>query len=259
MRNFVRILGCGSSTGVPRIGNNWGACDPNNPLNRRTRCSLYIHYHGISVLIDTSPDLRQQLLSANVQGLDAVFYTHDHADQTHGIDDLRVLAMFGRKLLPVYADQATRKTLESRFSYCFNGFGDYPAILGMQGLEDRIVLKGEAGHELLMEPFVMHHGRIKATGYLINKSIAYTPDLHDLPEESFNLLENIDVWIVDALRYKPHPSHSHVAQSFDWIKKVGAKQGILTNMHIDVDYEEVRAICPDNIIPAYDGLEITLS
>lgn len=256
MSNLVRILGCGSSTGVPRIGGVWGACDPNNPKNRRTRCSILVQKGSTKVLVDSSPDLRQQMLDANVGSVDAVYYTHDHADQAHGIDDLRVLAQFGRKLLPVFADPQTQRTLTKRFGYCFEGYGDYPAILDMCDLEEGGAVLGDDGDVLTVEPFVMHHGRINATGFIFDGKVAYSPDVHNLPEESFEKLQNIDLWIVDALRYRPHPSHSHVEQTLYWIDKVGASRGVLTNLHIDVDYEEVKAMCPDHVVPAYDGLEL---
>jgi phosphoribosyl 1,2-cyclic phosphate phosphodiesterase len=258
------ILGCGSSGGVPRVGQGWGACDPDNPKNRRRRCSLLVERESAagktSVLIDTSPDLREQLLGANVSALDAVLYSHDHADHTHGIDDLRPLALVQRKRLDVYADELTSKLLHARFGYCFETpFGsDYPPILQEHRMREghEVAISGKGG-EIAALPFPMQHGTTTALGFRIGKA-AYSCDVNDLPPASIEALEGLDLWIVDALRYRPHPSHFSVEETLAWIARVKPKRAVLTNLHTDLDYEELRSKLPQNVEPAYDGMRLSL-
>jgi len=260
----VTILGCGSSGGVPRPALGWGICDPNNPKNRRRRCSLLLEKRAdagtTTVLIDTSPDLREQLLDANVGHIDAVFLTHEHADQTHGIDDLRGVVMSMRRRIPVYLNQATARDILVRFGYCFETppGSDYPPILDHHGIEegDKRTITGKGG-ELALTAFQVQHGTIPALGFRFN-DIAYTPDVNDIPERSVPALENLDLWIIDALRYTPHPSHFSVADALSWIKRMKPRRAIITNMHSDIDYEIVRQELPADIIPAYDGLQVTV-
>ncbi len=260
----LTILGCGSSGGVPRPALGWGVCDPNNPKNRRRRCSLLIEQHGNAgttrVLIDTSPDLREQLLDANVDHVDAVFLTHEHADQTHGIDDLRGVVMFMRRRIPVYLNQATAKDILIRFGYCFvtPPGSDYPPILDHHGIEEgeKRTITGRGG-ELALTAFQVQHGNIPALGYRFN-DVAYTPDVNDIPERSIPALENLDLWIIDALRYTPHPSHFSVADALSWIKRMKPRRAIITNMHTDIDYEVFRQELPADIAPAYDGMQVTV-
>jgi phosphoribosyl 1,2-cyclic phosphate phosphodiesterase len=260
----VTILGCGSSGGVPRPALGWGVCDPNNPKNRRRRCSLLIEQRGnpgaTRVLVDTSPDLREQLLDANVDHIDAVFLTHEHADQTHGIDDLRGVVMHMRRRIPVYLNQATAKDILVRFGYCFvtPPGSDYPPILDHHGIEegDKRTITGRGG-ELALSAFEVQHGNIPALGYRFN-DVAYTPDVNDIPERSVGALENLDLWIIDALRYTPHPSHFSVADALSWIKRMKPRRAIITNMHSDIDYEVFRQELPEHIIPAYDGMQVTI-
>lgn len=256
-----RILGCGSSTGVPRVGPDgpdWGACDPDNPRNRRTRCSILVEQDGVVILIDTSPDLREQLLAARCGRIDAVLYTHDHADQIHGIDDLRSIAYFARRRLPVFADAITFETLRARFGYCFEtppGSG-YPPIL-----DGRIIpepfgpfsVHGQGGASVEVVPFAQEHGRIRSLGFRIG-DLAYSADVSALDEAAFQALAGVDTWIVDALRDAPHPTHSHVEQSLEWIARVKPRRAILTNMHIDLDYEVLARRLPPGVIAAHDGL-----
>ncbi len=256
------ILGCGSSGGVPRIGGNWGECDPTNPRNRRKRCSLLVQRHGTegttSVLIDTLPDLRQQLLEANVGRLDAVIYTHAHADHVHGIDDLRMVVFNMRARLPVWADAPTRTALMDRFTYAFiqpEG-STYPPILDMNLIDGDVTIDGQGG-AITFSPFEVPHGGINALGFRI-AGLAYLPDVADIPDAVWPKLANLDVWIVDALRREPHPTHSHLAQTLSWIEKVQPKSAILTNMHIDLDYETVLSETADHIQPAYDGLQLSI-
>ena len=259
-----RILGSGSSGGVPRIHGDWGVCDPQNPKNRRTRCSLLAtktnDKHQTHALIDTSPDTREQLIAANIRHLDAVLYTHDHADQTHGIDDLRAMVYANRKRIDVWMDDPTAKTLTSRFGYCFEQIAgsDYPAILKYHKIDaDRkpIVVDGPAG-SLTAIPFRQIHGRIDALGFRIG-DVAYSSDISDLPEESASFVQNLDCWIVDALRRDPHPTHFHLEKTLQHIERFKPRRAILTNLHIDLDYETLCKELPPHIRPAYDGMVVT--
>jgi phosphoribosyl 1,2-cyclic phosphate phosphodiesterase len=261
----LTILGSGSSAGVPRPALGWGACDPTNPRNRRRRCSLLAEKAGpggiTSVLIDTSPDLREQLIDANVDHLDAVFLTHEHADQTHGIDDLRSVAMHQRKRIPVYLNRSTGKDILTRFAYCFEQApgSDYPAILEKRPIEagETETINGKGG-SLALTAFLVQHGNIPALGYRIDDA-AYTPDLHDIPEESWPTLENLDLWIIDALRYAPHPSHFNVDDALAWIDKFKPRRAVLTNLHSDLDYEELGGKLPEGVVPGYDGMRLTVA
>ena len=256
------ILGCGSSMGVPRPALGWGACDPTNPKNRRRRCSLLVERRGrggvTRVLVDTSPDLREQLLDANVDWLDAVLYTHEHADHTHGIDDLRGLFLKARRRLDVYADDPTSRMLMTRFSYCFvqPPGSDYPPIATMHGIKPGVPLTIDGkGGPIPVLPFCQDHGDIAALGFRFG-DVAYSADLHDLPEASLPAVTGLAVWIVDALRYRPHPSHFSVADALSWIARMKPKRAILTNMHTDLDYEVLRLSLPPNVEPAYDGMRV---
>ncbi|NSX56459.1 MBL fold metallo-hydrolase [Parasulfitobacter algicola] len=255
------ILGCGSSGGVPRLGGNWGDCDPTNPRNARQRCSMLIERQtnaGITrVLIDTSPDLRSQLLDANVGELDAVVYTHSHADHVHGLDDLRMIVYNMRQRLPVWADGDTQNDLFSRFGYAFvqpEG-SPYPSILDMHTINGDVVIDG-AGGAVALTPFKVNHGSIDALGFRI-ADLAYLPDVADMYDDSWAALDGLDCWILDALRRTPHPTHLHLEKSLNWIARVKPKRAVLTNMHIDLDYTTVDAETPNHITPAYDGMTIT--
>lgn len=255
------ILGCGSSGGVPRLGGHWGACDPENPKNHRTRCSMLITREeggqATRVLIDTSPDMRAQLLRAEIGELDAVAYTHSHADHVHGLDDLRQVVFNTRQRLPVWADGDTQDALLSRFGYAFVQPKDspYPPILDMHTIKGRFTVEG-AGGAITLTPFEVNHGSIDALGFRV-EDIAYLPDVATIPDESWDALTGLECWIVDALRRDPHPTHSHLAQTLDWIAKVQPKRAVLTNMHIDLDYDAIKAETPAHITPAYDGMTIT--
>jgi phosphoribosyl 1,2-cyclic phosphate phosphodiesterase len=260
----LTILGCGSSAGVPRPALGWGACDPNNPKNRRRRCSLLAERtsdHGVTrIVIDTSPDLREQLIDADVNHIDAVFLTHEHADQTHGIDDLRSVVMHQRRRIPVYLSQSTGKDVLMRFSYCFvspPGSG-YPPILDHHGIEagESRTIEGKGG-QLSLSPFLLQHGNIPALGYRIADA-AYTPDVSDIPRESWPHLENLDLWIIDGLRYAAHPSHFSINDALSWIDRFKPRRAVITNMHSDLDYEVLRLSLPPHIIPAYDRMRLTL-
>ena len=256
------ILGCGSSGGVPRVGGLWGDCDPTNPKNQRRRCSLLVERVSedgrTTVLIDTSPDMRQQLLDAGVQTLDAVVYTHSHADHVHGIDDLRAFVIATRRRMPVWADVPTQERLLSGFGYAFTQpeGSPYPSILELNTIDGDVVIRG-AGGDIRLSPFRVGHGVIDALGFRIN-DLAYLPDVAEIYDDAWASLENLDVWIVDALRRTPHPTHAHLAQTLEWIDQVAPRRAILTNMHIDLDYATVAAETAKHIEPAFDGLRITL-
>ncbi|HRO13026.1 MBL fold metallo-hydrolase [Amaricoccus sp.] len=261
-RLTVRILGCGSSAGVPRIGGEWGACDPTNPKNRRSRCSIILTRTAAAgttrVLVDTSPDLRSQLLDAGVGLLDGVAYTHPHADHIHGIDDLRTVVQNRRARLPVWADADTAELLMSRFAYVFvQPEGSlYPPILELRPIDGPFVVDG-AGGPISFRPFRVEHGRIDALGFRVN-DFAYLPDVSAIPDPAWAELEGLDTFVLDALRRKPHPTHSHLAQSLEWIARLAPRVGVLTNMHNDLDHATLLAELPPGVIPAHDGLELEI-
>jgi phosphoribosyl 1,2-cyclic phosphate phosphodiesterase len=258
------ILGCGSSGGVPRPALGWGECDPKNPKNRRRRTSLLVEQRtaaGVTrVLIDTSPDLREQLLDAEVDWLDGVLYTHEHADHTHGIDDLRGLFIKQRRPIDVYLDAITAQSMHDRFGYCFSAppGSEYPPIVSEHRLTagQPIAIKGQGG-TITALPLRQEHGDIASYGFRFG-NLAYSCDLSGMPPESAAALQALDVWIVDALRYRPHPSHFSLADALAWIERLKPRRAILTNLHADLDYEAVRKAVPPPVEPAFDGMTIEL-
>jgi len=258
----VTILGCGSSGGVPRVGSGWGACDPQNPKNRRRRCSILVERTGpggtTSVLVDTSPDLRDQLLDAGVRRLDAVLFTHDHADHTHGIDDLRGMAFNARRRIDIYADARTCEVLQQRFDYCFAQppGSPYPAILNAHTLAPPAALNvNGAGGVITIVPLPQQHGNLPSLGFRFG-NVAYSPDISDIPEAALPLFAELDLWIVDALRPLPHPSHFSVKQALRWIERLRVKRAILTHMTSELDYETLRRDLPAHVEPGYDGMVV---
>ena len=260
----LTILGCGSSPGTPRITGDWGACDPNNPRNRRRRCSLLAERVSAAgttrVLIDTSPDLREQALSAGIGSLDAVLFTHAHADHIHGIDDLRGFVINSRKRVDVYADAATLRRLKEAFGYCFKTppGSEYPPIVTGHEFEagSPLTLNG-AGGPVSALPVTQQHGRIQSLAFRIG-GLAYSPDVSDIGASTEAALQGLEVWIVNALRYSPHPSHLTVDQALRWIDRLKPERAVLTHMHVDLDYEALRRSLPANVEPAYDGMQIEL-
>ena len=255
------ILGCGSSGGVPRLGGQWGECDPDDPRNARRRCSMLVEREdgdGITrVLIDTSPDMRAQLLDAGVGVLDAVVYTHYHADHVHGLDDLRMIVFNRRERLPVWADGDTQNVLYARFGYAFvqpEG-SPYPPILDMRTIEGDVTIDG-AGGSITLRPIPVQHGSIDALGFRVD-DLAYLPDVSDIPDDSWPLFDGLDCWVLDALRRDPHPTHAHLEKSLAWIKRAGPRRAVLTNMHIDLDYRTLADETPQHVTPAFDGMVIT--
>ncbi|HEY2009879.1 MAG TPA: MBL fold metallo-hydrolase [Rhizomicrobium sp.] len=262
----VRILGCGSSGGVPRLGEgapHWGACDPENPKNRRSRCSILVtqrnHEGETRVLVDTSPDMREQLLAARIGRLDAVLITHDHADQLHGLDDLRVITLNMRRRLDLWSDRPGLDGVMKKFGYCFQTppGSDYPPILNAHEIPEPFApfeLAG-AGGAVPVLAFGQQHGRIRSLGYRFGP-VAYSPDVDGLDDEAFAMLEGVQCWIVDALRYTPHPSHAHLERTLEWIARVRPHHAILTNMHVDMDYDMLLRELPPGVEPAYDGMVV---
>lgn len=257
------ILGCGSSGGVPRLGNRWGACDPANPRNRRRRCALLVEREGragtTQVLIDTGPDMVPQLLDAGIATLDAVVMTHPHADHVHGIDDLRQLVFNARRRMPVWADAQTSQALLQRFRYIFETEGGsyYPPICDLHLIEGPVAIDGPGG-PITLHPFTVAHGEIHSLGFRVG-GLVYLPDVSDIPEAAWPLIKGAEVFVIDALRPEPHPSHAHLAQALDWLARAATPRGVLTNMHIDMDYSAVLAATPDHVVPAHDGMVIEVT
>jgi phosphoribosyl 1,2-cyclic phosphate phosphodiesterase len=259
------ILGCGSSGGVPRPALGWGVCDPHNPKNRRRRTSLLVERrsaNGITrILVDTSPDLREQLLDTEVDWLDAVLYTHEHADHTHGIDDLRGLFIKRRRRVDVYLDEPTSRAMHTRFGYCFQSppGSEYPPIVTEHRLTpgQAVTVEGQGG-AISALPVLQEHGDIASLGFRFG-ALAYSCDLSGLPDASAAALAGVEVWIVDALRYRPHPSHFSVDDALGWIERIKPARAILTNLHSDLDYAELKGKLPAHVEPAFDGLTIELA
>ena len=258
------ILGCGSSGGVPRLGGRWGECDPDNPRNRRQRCALLLERPGpegvTQVLIDTGPDMVPQLLAAGIGTLDAVVYTHPHADHIHGIDDLRQLAYNADRKIPTWADDQTRAALLDRFGYIFETppGSSYPPICTMYDIDGPIRIDGPGG-QIELVPFRVNHGDIDALGFRVpapGGGLVYLPDVREIPEEAWPQIMGCEVFICDALRRKPHPSHAHLELTLSWLQRSAAPRGVITNMHIDLDYDDVMAETPPHVVPAHDGMVI---
>lgn len=262
----VTILGCGSSGGVPRADGNWGVCDPADPRNRRTRCSLMVRRPSdegserwTTVVVDASPEFRQQTAAAGAKRLDALLMTHDHADQSHGIDDIRAFAMRQRARIPCHVDAATEATLLRRFGYIFHGQGSYPAIadfvpLPPYGQAWRV--DGPSG-PIPVVTFDQDHGEVRSVGYRFGP-VAYSSDVLQLDDAAFEALAGVELWIVDALRYTPHPTHAHVERTLGWIERLRPARAILTNLHIDLDFAELSARLPAGVDVAWDGMQIGL-
>jgi phosphoribosyl 1,2-cyclic phosphate phosphodiesterase len=258
------ILGCGSSMGVPRPALGWGACNPNNPKNRRRRTSLLVERRAAAgvtrVLIDTSPDLREQLLDAQVDWLDAVLMTHEHADHSHGIDDLRPLVVHKRHRIDVFMNDATARELRPRFNYCFEKppGSEYPPILNQHRLAagTAVTIAGQGGNITAL-PILQTHGEIPSLGFRFG-GLGYSCDLNGMPAESAAALAGLEIWVVDALRYTPHPSHFSLSDALAWIERLRPTRVILTNLHCDLDYDALKAQLPPGVEPAYDGMRLTL-
>ena len=251
----LRILGCGTSFGVPRIGGDWGNCDPSEPRNRRRRASILIEHEGTNILVDTSPDLREQLLDAGVDRLEAVIWTHDHADHCHGIDDLRQVYHVRGAPIPGFARESTLEALRKRFDYVLDGKGGYPAIVAPFLLPDELQI-GEIRVRVIDQP----HGSISSAGLRFEaegKSIAYSTDFNSFTEEMKAAFAGSDIWVVDSLRRRPHPTHPHLAQALEWISVIRPARAILTHMDNSMDYRQLLAELPEGVEPGFDGLEVS--
>ena len=251
------ILGSGSSMGVPRADGDFGNCDPRNKKNFRTRCSALIKFNNENILIDTSPDLRQQLIFNNIKSINKIFYTHLHADQTHGINDLRAFFLLNKKQLPVYADKKTAKYLLSTFKYCFKFSLEYPPTLILNDLKKEHVFKNK-NMKISIKAIPVKHGNIESICYMINNRLAYASDISLIYEKDLNLLKNLDYFVVDCLWQKNHFAHFNLDQVLKIVKIIKPKKTVLTNMHSDLDYAKLKKILPKNIVPGFDGLTIDL-
>ncbi len=251
----VTILGSGSSSGTPAVGYGWGTCDPNNPKNRRLRPSILVEHGGTCLLVDTSPDLRQQLLNVDARRLDGVLFTHYHADHLHGIDDLRPINREMNAPIDAYADRETLDVIEQRFGYVLEPLAEgatmyYKPTLTAHELKDGDQLK--IG-DIPVQVFSQDHGYCTTLGFRFG-SVAYTTDVVELPDRAFDILQGVETWIIGTLIDKPHPTHAHVGKAIDWINRVGPRRGVLSHLGFNIDYETLRQSLPENIEPAYDGL-----
>ena len=259
VRRRFTVLGCSSSPGVPRITGDWGACDPEEPRNRRSRAALLVQQFdeaggSTSLVIDTGPDFRTQMIGAQVDHVDAVLYTHPHADHIHGIDDLRGFALATRGRVPIYADELTLARLTEAFRYCFEtpAGSNYPPILEANQIHPGEVVRVEgAGGVIECEPLAQIHGDIQSLGYRIG-DFAYCCDVSGFPEKTIDRLGDLEVLMIDALQYRPHPSHLSLAQALEWIERLSPRRAVLTHMHTPLDYKTVMAETPDHVEPAYD-------
>jgi phosphoribosyl 1,2-cyclic phosphate phosphodiesterase len=252
----VRILGCGTSSGVPRIGNDWGSCDPAEPKNRRRRVSILVSDADTDILVDTGPDLREQLLDANVATLAAVLWTHEHADHAHGLDDLRQLFHNSGAPVPAYASARCLRSLSARFDYVFEGKWGYPATVAAQILPDELTIGG-----ISVDHVEQPHGNITSTGLIFaqnGKRVVYSTDFNDMTDEMATAFEDADLWIVDALRIRPHPTHNHLDRTLAYIDQLRPKRAVLTHMDNSMDYASLRRQLPPHIEPGFDGMEIAL-
>jgi phosphoribosyl 1,2-cyclic phosphate phosphodiesterase len=252
------ILGCGSSMGVPRSDGYFGKCNPKIKRNYRSRCSALIKTKNEIALIDTSPDLRQQLIKNKITKIDKVFYSHMHADQTHGINDLRVFYLKKKKTIPVYVDKETKKYLIQTFKYCFiSNNHEYPATLKLNLIKKTMFIK-DGKKKISIKPIKVHHGSVKSVCYIIDKKLAYISDVSFIEKKNYKYFKNLNYLILDCLWLRNHSSHLNLEKSLHLIKKFKPKKAILTNLHSDLDYKFLKDILPKNITPAYDGLTIDL-
>jgi phosphoribosyl 1,2-cyclic phosphate phosphodiesterase len=250
------ILGCGSSMGVPRPDGYFGKCNPNNLKNYRTRCSAILQTKTDSILIDTSPDLRTQLIKNKINNIDKVLYSHMHADQTHGINDLRVFYIKKRKPIKIYADKITKKHLNNTFSYCFkNSNKEYPAILKMNLIKDKFLINN-GPKQITIRSIKVEHGKVNSLCYIFDKKLAYISDVSKIYKKDYRFFKNLKYLVIDCLWYKYHPSHLNLEQSLELIKIFSPKKAVLTNLHSELDYEILKKKLPKNVVPAYDGLNL---
>ena len=251
------ILGCGSSLGVPRADGYFGKCNPKIKENYRSRCSSLVTFNNLNILIDTSPDLKSQLLKNKISNLDRIFYTHLHGDQTHGINELRSFYLKNKKKINVFADKVTSKYLLNSFNYCFNDNYGYPAILKLRNLKKKHIIKNN-NENLLIESVKVRHGKINSIMYIINNSCAYVSDVSKIHSKDLKKINKLNYFVVDCLKYDPHPSHFNLNKVLELVKIIKPRKTILTNMHNEIDYKEIKKILPKNVIPAYDGMSFLI-
>ena len=251
------ILGCGSSLGIPRIDGHFGKCDPKNKKNYRTRCSALISAHKSNILIDTSPDIRSQLISSKIKNIDKVFFTHSHADQTHGINELRVFYLKNKKKIPIYADKRTKNYLINSFSYCFKNLTSYPATLEMNNVKKMHNYKF-GKEKISIKSIPVQHGKINSICYIINNKCAYAPDINKIYQKDLIHFKNLKYFVVDCLRYDPHPTHFNLTDVLNLIKIIKPQKTIITNLNNDIDYSSIKKKLPKNVVPAYDGLSFII-
>jgi phosphoribosyl 1,2-cyclic phosphate phosphodiesterase len=251
----ITILGCGSSGGVPLIGNVWGECDPGNPLNRRTRVSILVEEGDTTILVDTSPDMRQQLLDCNLQRLSAVLFTHAHADHCHGIEELRGINWLTKKPIDIHANAETMKDLQERFPYIFSGSQGAPGYFHKPAVTPHLINGPFQIGAINITPFIQDHGYGQSLGFRFN-DFAYSTDVKTLDKNAFSVLQGIKMWIVDCVREEPHPTHSHLAQTLEWIARVKPQRAWLTHMNHLMDYAKISTKLPQGVWPAHDGLVI---
>ena len=252
----LTVLGCGTSSGVPRIGGDWGACDPGDPRNRRMRASVLVRSETTNILIDTGPDMREQLLRAGVANINAVLWTHEHADHTHGIDDLRQIFHFKQAPVACFARQRTLESLERRFRYVFHGRGGYPPTATIAALEDGLTVG-----DVDIRTVDMPHGAITSAGFRFDhggNSVGYATDFHEITPDMEEIFADLDIWVVDALRRAPHPTHANLATTLHAIRRLKPKRAILTHMDQSMDFARLAAELPPGVEPGYDGLEVAL-
>ncbi len=247
------ILGCGSSLGVPSSDGNWGRCNPKEKKNYRTRCSAMISDKNFTILFDTSPDLRNQLIRENIKKIDKVFYSHGHADQTHGINDLRIFSLRKKKKIDIYTNIDTKKYLKNTFSYCFKDKFNYPAILQFKKFKQSIFFNSKKS-KINIKSITVEHGQIKSLAFIINNKCAYVSDANKIYNKDLKHFLKLDFFVIDCLKLIPHPSHYHLDAIYNLIEKIKPKKTILTNLHSDLDYNYLLKILPKNVKPAYDGL-----
>ncbi len=251
------ILGCGSSLGVPKIDGTYGKCNPRIKKNYRTRCSALLTIDNTNILIDTSPDIKSQLIKNNVKDIEKVFFTHMHGDQTHGINELRWFYIKSKKKINIYADPQTSNYLKKTFNYCFNSTLGYPAIMKLNKLKNEYSFTYNK-QKVLIETIQVKHGKVKSILYKINNKCAYSSDVSQIYKKDFNKLKNLKYLIIDCLRYDYHPSHFNLTDVLDIVDKLNPQKTILTNLHSDIDYVKIKKMLPKSIIPAYDNLKIFL-
>ena len=251
------ILGCGSSLGVPNADGSWGNCNPNEKKNYRTRCSALIKSNSKNILIDTSPDLRHQLIKNNITNIDNVIFTHKHGDQVHGINDLRVFSLKNSKKIPVFADDETGKYLNKSFSYCFKDMPGYKAILKLNKIKKKFSFF-DKGNLISIKSIPVKHGKIESQSFIINNKCAYVSDANKIYDQDLKFFMNLKYFIIDCLRIRKHPSHYSLYEVIELTKIIKPKKTILTNFHADLDYNYLLKNLPENIIPAYDGMSFNI-